>query len=324
MASEIKRFIYDLLKLGKRGGSMSMLTYFFGVIVPYAAIAIFIAGFFHRVLTWASRPAPYKIPVTCGQQKSLPWIKPNYFENPYTNFGVIGRMFGEVCLFRSLFRNLKLELVGDRPIYRGTKFLWLGALAFHWSLFFVLFRHLRFFTEPTPSIVLLVERVDGIIQVMVPTLYLSGIVIIIALSYLFIRRLIFPNMRYISLLSDYFVLILLLGITSAGVLMRYFYKTDVVKVKELMGSLISFHPVVPEGLSLLFYIHFFLVCVLVAYFPFSKLVHMAGIFLSPTRNLKSNSRARRWVNPWNYPVKLHTYEEWYEENKERLKRAGLP
>ncbi len=305
---------------------MSTLTYFFGVIIPYAAIAIFIAGFFHRVLTWASRPVPFKIPLTCGQQKSLPWIKSSYFENPTTNFGVIGRMLGEVFLFRSLFRNLKFRLEEGMPVYKDTRFLWAGALAFHGCLFIVLIRHLRFFTEPIPRFVLLIQRVEAFAagQVMVPEVYITGIVIILALSYLFIRRLVFPNMRYISLLSDYFVLILLLGITSAGVLMRYFYKTDVVKVKELMGSLISFHPVVPEGLGLLFYIHLFLVCVLVAYFPFSKLMHMAGIFLSPTRNLKSNSRARRWVNPWNYPVKLHTYEEWYEENKERLKRAGLP
>ena len=36
---------------------------------------------------------------------------------------------------------------------------------------------------------------------------------------------------------------------------------------------------------------------LAAYFPFSKLMHMAGVFLSPTRNLANNNRMVRHVNP---------------------------
>ncbi len=46
--------------------------------------------------------------------------------------------------------------------------------------------------------------------------------------------------------------------------------------------------------------------------------------MSPTRNLKSDSRARRHINPWDYPVKVHTYDEWEGEFKEAIKEAGLP
>ncbi|HOJ44198.1 MAG TPA: hypothetical protein PK800_08735, partial [Syntrophorhabdaceae bacterium] len=56
----------------------------------------------------------------------------------------------------------------------------------------------------------------------------------------------------------------------------------------------------------------------------SKLMHMAGVFLSPTRNLKNDSRMKRHINPWNYPVKEHTYEEWEKEFKDALKEAGIP
>ena len=90
-----------------------------------------------------------------------------------------------------------------------------------------------------------------------------------------------------------------------------------------MGFL-SFHPVIPEGLGLVFYIHLFLASTLLAYFPFSKLMHAAGIFLSPTRNLKNDSRMRRHINPWDYPVRVHTYEEWEDEFREKMKKAGLP
>jgi len=66
------------------------------------------------------------------------------------------------------------------------------------------------------------------------------------------------------------------------------------------------------------------VSVLLAYFPFSKLMHLAGVFLSPTRNLSNNSRFVRHVNPWNYPVKVHTYEEYEEEFRDKMIEAGLP
>ena len=72
------------------------------------------------------------------------------------------------------------------------------------------------------------------------------------------------------------------------------------------------------------FVHLLLVSVLAAYFPFSKLMHMGGVFLSPTRNLANNNRAVRHINPWNYPVKIHTYAEWEEEFRDKIEAAGLP
>ncbi|MHC4768693.1 MAG: sulfate reduction electron transfer complex DsrMKJOP subunit DsrM, partial [Planctomycetota bacterium] len=86
----------------------------------------------------------------------------------------------------------------------------------------------------------------------------------------------------------------------------------------------SFAPVVPDGISPIFYGHFFLVAVLLAYFPLSKLMHMPGVFLSPTRNLANSNRRVRHVNPWDYPVKVHTYEEYEDELREKMVGAGLP
>jgi nitrate reductase gamma subunit len=91
-----------------------------------------------------------------------------------------------------------------------------------------------------------------------------------------------------------------------------------------MVKIFSFQPVRPEGIGLIFYVHLFLVSILIAYFPFSKLMHFAGVFLSPTRNLKNSSRKERHINPWNYPVKVHTYEEYEDEFREGMKGAGLP
>jgi nitrate reductase gamma subunit len=64
--------------------------------------------------------------------------------------------------------------------------------------------------------------------------------------------------------------------------------------------------------------------VLLVYFPFSKLMHMGGVFLSPTRNMLANTREVRHVNPWNYPVKVHTYEAYENEFRDKMIEAGLP
>jgi hypothetical protein len=51
---------------------------------------------------------------------------------------------------------------------------------------------------------------------------------------------------------------------------------------------------------------------------------MGGIFLSPTRNLANNNRFVRHVNPWNYPVKFHTYAEYEDDFREAMIEAGIP
>lgn len=314
-----------LVLVAYAGVAVANLQFLFGVIIPYAAVATFIIFMVYRILKWGSSPVPFRIPTTCGQQKSLPWIKQSKLENPSGLLGVAGRMALEVLFFRSLFRNLKTQLNdGARLTYGEAKWLWAAGLAFHWSFFWILVRHLRFFTETVPVPVQLVEALDSFLQIGTPLLYMTDVVLLASVSYLFIRRVGIPQVRYISLIADYFPLFLILAIATTGVLMRYFYKTDIVSVKMFTMSLVSFSPAVPKGISVLFYIHLFLLCTLFAYFPFSKLVHMAGVFMSPTRNLANTSREKRHINPWNYPVHVHTYDEYENDFRDKMKGAGLP
>jgi len=307
------------------GAGTIRLDFIFGIIIPYAAITTFIIGIVSQVIKWAKSPVPYRIPTVAGQQKSLPWIKNSKLENPSTTLGVIGRMALEILFFRTLFRNTKTELNnGSKLVYGSNKYLWLGAIIFHWSLLIIFLRHFRIFMEPIPSFVLALQNLDGFFQIGVPVLYVTDVLISVALLYLLFRRIIDPKLRYLSLASDYFPLFLILSIVTTGILMRYFDRVDLVKVKELAVGLFSFHPAVPEGIGILFYIHLFLVSTLIAYIPFSKLLHMPGIFLSPTRNLANNNRSKRHVNPWNYPVSVHTYAEYEDEFREKMKDVGLP
>jgi nitrate reductase gamma subunit len=298
---------------------------FFGIIIPYLGLIIFILGFINRVIDWARSPVPFRIPTTCGQQKSLPWIKSANIDNPSTTGGVIVRMILEVVFFRSLFRNTKCELrEGDKISYEWEKWLWLFSLTFHWAFFTVLFRHLRLFTDPVPGCVELVAKLDGFLQIGLPGLMLSGVALLAGITFLFLRRILIPHVKYISLGSDYFPLFLIFGIAFTGILMRYFTRVDIVGVKEFTMSLVTLKPHVIKGIGGVFYGHLFFVSVLLAYFPFSKLMHLGGIFMSPTRNLANNSRTKRHVNPWNYPVKIHAYDAYEDEFREKMIEVGLP
>lgn len=305
--------------------SVPALRTILGVWIPYAGLVVFLLGFSHKIIQWAWAPVPFHIPTTCGQEKSLPWIKWNRLDNPFTRTGVVGRMALEILAFRTLFRNTRTELrEGPRLTYQENKFLWLAALAFHWSLLIILLRHLRFFLVPVPGFLEAMDGVDGFLQVGLPTLYVTDAIVLAALLYLLGRRFWDSQARYISLLADYFALFLLLGLVISGICMRYFFKVDLTGVKELAIGLTTFSPHVAPTISPLFLTHITLVSVLAAYFPFSKLMHVGGVFLSPTRNLPNNSRAKRHVNPWDYPVKVHTYEEWEDEFREKIRAAGLP
>ena len=112
---------------------LGFLPFIFGVLVPYAAVIVFTAGFVSKVVGWGRSPVPFKIPTTCGQQKSLPWIKASPLDNPSNALGVMGRLFLEVVFFRSLFRNHRMVLrkEGPRLAYISDKILWAAALAFH-------------------------------------------------------------------------------------------------------------------------------------------------------------------------------------------------
>ncbi|WP_054033283.1 sulfate reduction electron transfer complex DsrMKJOP subunit DsrM [Desulfatitalea tepidiphila] len=310
------------------------LPWLFGIVLPYLAVLVFMVGVARRMMGWARSAVPFAIPTTCGQQKSLDWIKPARIDNPSTKFGVFIRMALEILTFRSLFRNTRMKLTHEgRFSYNLEIFLWVGALAFHYAFLVTVLRHFRFFLEPVPWCLQMLESVDSffrveisydLIQFGLPGIYLSGLVLLAAVTYLFLRRLFISKVKYISLASDYFPLFLIMGIAFTGILMRYFTKVDIANIKELTMGLVTFHPTIPEGISPLFYIHLFFVSVLLAYFPFSKLMHMGGVFLSPTRNMTANTREVRHVNPWNYPVKVHTYEAYENEFREKMVEAGLP
>jgi len=178
--------------------------------------------------------------------------------------------------------------------------------------------------EPIPRWVQGLETFDGMFEIGLPTLYLSDAFILIGVGYLFFRRMVVPRLRYLSFVSDHFALLLLIAIAGSGIWMRYVSPVDLEQVKTLVLGWVTFSPVPATGLGAVFCVHLFLVCVLLAWFPFSKLMHMAGVFLSPTRNLANNNRAQRHVNPWNAPSRCTRTKNTKQNSASRCVKREYP
>jgi len=291
------------------------------------AIAIFLGGFVYRVVQWAKSPVPFSIQTTCGQGKSLEFIKHNRLEAPDTTAEVVARMLLEIFTFRSLFRNTKSEIhEGPRITYESSKWLWLFGIIFHYSFLIVVIRHMRLFLNPVPEVVAFLDWADSMFEIGVPSMYMTTAGLIAGAALLFSRRLVNRHVRYISLVNDYFPLVLIFAIGVTGALMRHFLRDgiDIVAIKQLAVGLVTFSPVINGEIGAIFYIHVFLVATLLVYFPFSKLMHLGGVFLSPTRNMKNNSRAVRHINPWNPDIKPHSYAGYEDEFREFMVDAGIP
>ena len=316
--------VIALALAGASAGAIPGGTVAVTVVLPYVAFLTLAAGIAWRVWQWAASPVPYRIPTTCGQQRSLAWIRTAPIDNPDTGIMAAIRVAIEALTFRSLLRNSRSHVSAGRLEFSEARLLWLASLALHWSLLVILLRHLRFVLQPTPFFVPPLDALDGFLRIGAPPLLITDVLLVAALLYLLGRRLANPLLRYMSLLTDYFALLLLLGIALSGMAMRYAAPVDLVSVKQLALALAAFHPVVPLAPSALLLVHLLLVSTLAIYLPFSKLAHFGGVFLSPTRNLANNRRRVRHINPWNRPVPTHTYAEWEAEYADKMKLAGLP
>ncbi|MEJ5270262.1 MAG: respiratory nitrate reductase subunit gamma [Hydrogenophilus sp.] len=227
-------------------------------ILFYLATILFLVGITMKIIQFARAPAPLKIPTTPA---------------PATKVGVVARLARETLFFESLFR--------------ANLLLWFFAILFHGGLALVFLRHLRYFLDPVPIWLVWLQ----------PFGIYGGIAMVVGLAGLLARRFLIQRVRYVSTPSDYLWLVLLLLIGVSGLVMTYFVHPDVVVLKAYMQSLWRFAPEsFPSDPVLTVHLLGFLV--LLALFPFSKLLHAPGLFFSPTRNQADDPRERRHMAPW--------------------------
>jgi len=224
----------------------------------YVAIAVMTAGLVYKTWQFASTPVPLKIPLMPA---------------PLTKRGVAFRWIREVLYFESLFKS--------------NKWTWIFSMLFHVGLLLVLLRHLRYFTEPVWFWVKLIQ----------PFGVYGGFAMILGLLGLWARRLFVSRIRYISSLSDHLMLALLFLIGMSGYNIKYIAQTDIIAVKAFFLGLFSFKiQTLPSDPSLL--VHLGLVLSLMIIFPFSKLLHVPGVFFSPSLNQVDDAREKRHTAAW--------------------------
>jgi len=236
---------------------MSFLTVGYALLF-YFATAVLIAGLVFRIKKYVDTPAPLKIPTTPA---------------PTTQTGVVMRLVREVVFFESLFK--------------GTKWTWVFSWVFHFGLLLVLLRHSRYFWEPIPAPLELIQ----------PFGIYAGFAMVAGLLGLWARRFLVDRVRYITAYSDHLMLVLIILIGASGLGMTFVAHTDVVAVKAFFQGLITFswQPLPTDFLLL---VHLLLVAALMIMFPYSKLLHAPGLFFSPSRNQVDNPREKRHIADW--------------------------
>lgn len=236
------------------------MTYFVLQILPYITIVVFTFGLLYRLGRWAGARIVHNITLSPFPQNNAQVL---------TIFGT------EIIFFRSLFSS-------DRP-------LWVGAWPMHMALFGVIGGHLvgiYFLGRQFVYIGTSAELSEQLSALLGTTL---GLLMFAALLYLLYRRFAIPKVRAVSFTSDYLHLILLLVIAGVGNIMRIWehdFGITYAPVKDYVTHLIMLQPIPADHevfTKPFFMLHLLFVQILLMIFPYSKLMHVLGMF------------AERWI-----------------------------
>jgi nitrate reductase gamma subunit len=231
----------------------------------YVCAAVFLVGMGWRLFTWLRAPVPLKIVLTPA---------------PATAAGVARRLAGETLFFRSLFG--------------ADRWLWGGAWLFHLSLLLLAIGHVAGLVLPGFSRAALGLTESQFHRMAQLTGGAFGILAVLPLLHLLLRRFTLERVRYLSTFGDYFALGLLLLVIVTGNQMRFLGSLEMTQARQFVSGVLLLQPVAPPAAPA-FVVHLLLVCALLAYIPFSKLAHLGGLFFSPTLNQKNDPRERRHV-----------------------------
>lgn len=227
------------------------MLFFVGQILPYIAGGIFLVGMAYRIMCWLKIPVPFQLTLFPAPQGG-----------------------GERIVF------LSSEFFFFKSLYRNNKGLWLWAWLLHVSLAMVIVGHVVGIYYLMKQFTLIGFTAETSMMMSSAFGTVAGLVLMIALMVLFYRRISIPEVKRLSDPADFFDLLLIFGVVVTGNHMRLpGVHIDLAAVKSYLGSILTFSPTaIPD--SNVFIAHFIMVNLLLMYFPFSKLVHIAGFFVN--------------------------------------------
>ena len=117
------------------------------------------------------------------------------------------------------------------------------------------------------SFIKTIEGLDSFLQVGVPLLYMTDVVLLGAVTYLFLRRVFIPQVKYISLAADYFPLFSDIRHSRIRRVDEIFLQGAYCGRERTRYGACKFKPCDTPEYRRNFYIHLFLISILLAYFP---------------------------------------------------------
>ncbi len=231
---------------------MDWFSYLVAGIMVYVAVAIFILGMAYQVYQWLRAPKTR--------------VKTGVFPKPRS----AATRWGEVAIDSFTFPQ----------VIKIDRTMWVFTILFHFALLGAFVGHLRLIHEITPLFNLL--GTQGMDQFALWSGSLMGILLMVALVYYLLRRLVSPY-KEISVPEDFILIILLILAVVMGDYMRFLGKVHTTDYRAYLQSLIALRPAFPRVLAdsstkWALVLHVLFANLLFIYFPFSKLVHLIATF----------------------------------------------
>lgn len=211
----------------------------------YLAMLVFVVGLVYRIGLYLRTPIPHSIPIPSRSGSFLNRLR---------------KFAGELIFFATLFK--------------ADKWTWVFSWLFHFGLLIILLKHLFLVTDAQWAWLIWLQEVGSY----------AATITLVGLTGLCLRRCLVDRLRYISAPSDYLMLAMLVLLSASGLLMKLYWPTDIVAVKQFLSGLmvLRVHPLPGDAI---FLFHVSMVVLLLLIFPFSKLLHVPGLFINPTISL---------------------------------------
>jgi nitrate reductase gamma subunit len=232
---------------------MDIVRFIVGVILPWVAIIVFVVGMVWRIRTWRKLASPAM----------------TLFPAPGDGRATSRNTIKEAFLFTSLFK--------------GDRLLWSIAWGFHVVLALIFVGHFRVFTNVDRLLTGAGMSEDAIHAMSGGVGGAAGVIILILVALLLVRRMTLQRVREITGVADYLALILIGAIIITGNLMRFGGEHfDLVLTREYFADLATFGNAAQAAAlkNNVFLAHLGLAFLLIMCMPFSKLLHFGGIFFT--------------------------------------------
>lgn len=224
------------------------MSFFVGAILPTVTILAFVGGMVYRITTWRKHPRP---PMTL-------------YPNPESDRERFTEILGETFLFRRLFK--------------GDTALWVLAWVFHLMLAVSLIVHydrILAYMGLTSGVIVQLPISPGGLSIG----EIAGGLMLVLVLLLAFRRVVLKRVAQITALDDYFALGLILAVVVTGDALRFMSSFDLVQMQAYFAGLLAFsYKGLPDNPW--FLTHYLLAQLLIIYIPFSKILHLGGLYFS--------------------------------------------